>query len=66
MSSESLTPSSWNDLKREEIDTATVPPMVAYVAAKSFAEKAFWEVAKQNPNVDFTSSESLSSHPYPN
>ena len=60
MSTEPLTPSSWNDFKREEVDTAKVPPMIAYIAAKSFAEKAFWEVAKQNPDVDFTASEHLS------
>src|ERR1700761_5834219 len=57
MSSNPLTPETWNNFKREEIDTNNIPPAFAYAAGKGIAERTFWEIAKRNPKVDFTACE---------
>jgi hypothetical protein len=46
----------WNSVTRDEIDVDTIPGFLAYFNGKAIAEREFWEIADQNPQVDFTTS----------
>jgi len=42
----------WNPMTEE--DTLAAPPFLAYVGAKTAAERAVWKFADEHKNVDIT------------
>jgi len=48
----SLTENDWNPITKEE--TLTAPPFMAYVGAKTVAERAVWKFADEHKNIDIT------------
>ena len=49
-----LTENSWNEITEDKVDIQTQPAMAVYVASKTIAERKLWELADQNPSVDFS------------
>jgi len=45
---------SWCSITKEEIDTSKQDSLFVYSSAKAHAEKRIWELAKEHPDVDFT------------
>ncbi|KAI0048239.1 NAD-P-binding protein [Auriscalpium vulgare] len=49
-----FTEDDWAEITLEDGRTADASPFVAYTVAKTFAEKAIWDFAKEHPDVDVT------------
>jgi len=48
------TSSDWNPITRENILSGTLDPLKSYSGSKTFAERAVWEFAAENPNINVT------------
>ncbi|KDQ19276.1 hypothetical protein BOTBODRAFT_153142 [Botryobasidium botryosum FD-172 SS1] len=52
-SSTPLTEKDWNSITADAVNDST-PPLIAYIAAKTVAERKFWELSEQHEDIDFT------------
>ncbi|KDQ13490.1 hypothetical protein BOTBODRAFT_33505 [Botryobasidium botryosum FD-172 SS1] len=49
-----LTEKDWNTITADQVNDST-GAMAAYIAAKTVAERKFWELSEQHKDIDFTS-----------
>ncbi|TFK66636.1 NAD(P)-binding protein [Pluteus cervinus] len=50
-----ITNTDWSDITLEQIDIKNTPLFTAYAHSKTIAEKEFWKLADQHPDIDFIS-----------